>query len=144
SYKAESRNFREQLAQSYENRAAFTLADQEQTSLSNTPTEPPANVFFAGNAYDFILYVCRNQKVELSVDPELLPELAQTKIEIVTPPGKSGMELLAEQFKPRGYAFVEAGLTPQRKVTFLTHPAESAYFAAFGQLKKRDFTGAYE
>src|ERR1051325_4273703 len=68
------------------------------TELAGANTVP---ITFSGSAFDLLLLLGKERHLPLSIDPEILPELAKTSISIATPSKASAVELIDAHLKPK-------------------------------------------
>lgn len=123
-------------------------ADDDGTTTTSPATadateQAYAPFVFTGNGYDFVLFVSRARKVEVAVDPEVLADLGNLKVEVTKPSTASGWQLLKDHLQPNGYVMYQAPVTGTRKVVMLTTATAWAHYSAMDALRRGDVKGAY-
>ena len=97
---------------------------------------------FSGNAFDFVIWLSKTRNALLSVDPNIVGELAKSEVQIAEATTAPTSEVLETQLKPIGLILRTVALTPNLKVSFITSPPAWAYYNAISCSKTGDFQSA--
>ena len=111
------------------------------TSTQSSDSRTPFS--FSGNAFDFVVWLSKTRNAQLSVDPNIVSELAKSDIQIIDATTVPTTELLATQLKAIGLIVKPVSLAPNLTVSFITSPSAWAYYNAISRSKSGDIRSAY-
>jgi len=106
--------------------------------FGNAQTAINSPVSFSGNAYDFVMFVVARSGIELSIDPEALRTLGDTKIEVSALTDTNGLALIESQLASRGFVLHPFALGPEKKLTLLTTTAGMTFLRATECMRRGD------
>ena len=123
-----------------------TKAPESPKEAPEPPTkEPHKSNFFTGNGYDLVIFLSKDEDLLVSVDPDVLSFLLDTKIELSEKPDKVGIDLLESLLSSRGFIFLKnIPLSPDFRVTFITTQGMWTYLDAIDKIDKGQVTAGYK